>query len=67
MGDMKLLLDKIIDSHYSITYIAKRTGISRTTLYHRLAGRREFKTTEIKALKELLNLSNKELQDIFFA
>ncbi len=47
--------------------IAKRLGISETALYHKISGEVEFKASEIVKLKEILHLTNRQRDEIFFA
>lgn len=67
MTDVKALREKIRQSGISMTAISEKTGILRETLYNRLAGKGEFKASEISALSIALNLSSAERDDIFFA
>lgn len=50
-----------------VTYLADQMGITRETLYNKVRGRREFKTSEIMTLSQLLHLSSRERDEIFFA
>ena len=50
----------------SVTYIANILGITRGALYKKLDNITEFKASEIVLLKKILNLSDKERDDIFF-
>lgn len=63
---MYSLKDKIQDSGISITHIAKSLGISRAGLYLKLNGATEFKASEIVKLRELMNLTNAEQEQLFF-
>lgn len=47
--------------------IAKRLGISETALYHKLNNTVEFKASEIVKMKEMLHLTDKQRDKIFFA
>lgn len=42
-------------------------GISNTTLSYKINNKREFTSSEIKALQEVLNLNEEEREIIFFA
>ena len=42
------------------------TEISLPSMYNKMAGRTEFTRSEIQAIKEVLNLSDAEVMDIFF-
>ena len=51
----------------SITQIANQLPISRQALHDRLSGKVEFKVSEIKQLKSILNLATQDVDNIFFA
>lgn len=51
----------------TIPKTAEKIGISKKALYCKLDGSSEFKQSEIKALKELLSLSDTRVNEIFFA
>jgi transcriptional regulator with XRE-family HTH domain len=65
--DLKYLNDKINEIKIPITSIAEKMGVSRQTLYLKMNGHREFKTSEIEKLCEILRLTNDEKSLIFFA
>ncbi len=65
--DSEMLRKKIDSSMIPKSCIAGCLGITRETLYRKLRGEREFKTSEIKRLATLLHLSNEERDSIFFA
>lgn len=67
MVNIDLLEKRIRDSGMTMVTIAKKCGILRETLYNRLKGRGEFKASEILKLSEVLRLSVKERDSIFFA
>lgn len=67
MTDVKLLSEKIYNSGISISFIARKIGISREGLYKKLHNQTEFKASEISCIKEILHLSNQERDEIFFA
>ena len=67
MTDIKLLKETIKNSGISMAFIAKKTGITRETLYNRLDGRGEFKASEIYKLSQVLHLTSEERDEIFFA
>lgn len=66
MTDTVALKDAIKNSGMSVTYIANILGITRGALYKKLDNITEFKASEIVLLKNILNLSDKERDDIFF-
>jgi len=66
LTDTVALKDAIKNSGMSVTYIANILGITRGALYKKLDNITEFKASEIVLLKKILNLSDKERDDIFF-
>lgn len=67
MTNFDLLHKAIEDSGLSMTKIANRTGILRTTLYNRLAGIGEFTASEIVSLSKCLRLTKAERDKIFLS
>ena len=63
------LLNKVIEEKgVSKTHIANKLGISRNALYNKLQGKSLFNQYEIKAICEVLNITNTKVKDaIFFA
>ena len=66
MKGLELLRKKIDQSGLKPTYVAERLGISYQGLKKKLDGDTEFKASEIAILKDMLQLSDVEVQDIFF-
>ena len=48
-------------------FIAQRLGISSSSFENRVNGLTQFKTADISILRDLLNLSNDQIMDIFFS
>lgn len=67
MFNQKLLKAKIIAQGFTRAEIAKKMGISLTTLNYKLNGRQEFKLSEVKKICTILNLNKSEREKIFFA
>jgi len=67
MANLELLSQKISESGMTIVAIAKKTGITRETLYNKMKGYGEFKASEIMGLSNALHLTMKERDRIFFA
>ncbi len=65
--DLGYLNSKIDEIDIPITAIANKMGISRQSLYLKLNGRREFKTSEMRKICEILRLTTEERNRIFFA
>ena len=66
MTDTNLLKAKISESGKTMTFIARKLGISRESLYLKINNSHEFKASEIETLKNELSLTNKERDAIFF-
>lgn len=66
MTNTKLLRRKIDESGYKLRYIAKQLGISYQGLMYKINNKSEFKASEIQKLKNLLKLTDAEVQMIFF-
>ena len=58
--DIQALKNKIEESGMTMTSIARKSKISRETLYNRLNGIGEFTASEIIGLTTALNLSKSE-------
>lgn len=67
MTDIQALKDTMKESGIPMTVIAEKTGMLRETLYNRLAGKGEFRASEITALTAVLHLTRDQRDDIFFA
>lgn len=65
--NLKYLNDKIEEIKIPVTTIAERMGISRQSLYLKMRGEREFKTSEVSKLCEILRLTDEEKTLVFFA
>ncbi len=58
---------KIIEKSFKMYEVANHLNISTTTLYRKMCGNSDFTRSEIQLIKEFLNLSVKDCNDIFFA
>ena len=67
MTDVEKLNKTIEESGITITAIACKMGISREGLYKKLNNETEFKASEILMMQNILHMSNKERDEIFFA
>lgn len=67
MVDAKRL--KIAMVEVGITYadLAKKIGVSYTTLYRKITGATEFTLPELRSIVEALQLTEAEMHTIFFA
>lgn len=61
------LKGEIVRSGLTLAQYAEGIGISSSTLVERMAGRSEFKHSEIERTIRLLHLSDQQIIDIFFA
>lgn len=67
MTDTTLLRNLMEESGFKIYFIAKKCGMSYPSLLSRLNGEHEFKVNEVRALKEILNLTDEDVAKIFYA
>lgn len=58
---------KIIEKGFSVQEIAKLLGINSSTLYRKMNSETDFTRNEIAMLREYLDFSLDEMNDIFFA
>lgn len=65
--NLAYLNDRIAVSRIPITAIAEGLGLSRQSLYLKMKGERDFKTSEVTKLCEILRLTDEEKMLIFFA
>ena len=65
--NLNYLNDRITLSRIPITAIAEEMGLSRQSLYLKMKGEREFKSSEVVKLCEILRLTEEERMLIFFA
>lgn len=65
--NLEYLNDRIALSRVPITAIAEGLGLSRQSLYLKMKGEREFKTSEVTKLCEMLRLTDEEKRLVFFA
>lgn len=65
--NLTYLNDRIVLSRIPITAIAEEMGLSRQSLYLKMKGEREFKSSEVTKLCEILRLTDEERMLVFFA
>lgn len=65
--NLSYLNDRIALSRVPIVALAEMLGISRQSMYLKMKGEREFKTSEVAKLCEVLRLTDKEKTLVFFA
>lgn len=66
LPNLNKLQEVIDDSGMTMVSIAKKSGITRETLYNRMAGKGDFKLSEVLGLTRALKLSVKDRNSIFF-
>lgn len=64
--NLEYLNDRIAVSRIPITAIAEGLGLSRQSLYLKMKGKRDFKTSEVSKLCEILRLTDEEKMLVFF-
>ena len=67
MTNSKLLRDVLQESGYKLVYAASACGLTYAGFLNKLNNETEFKASEIGALKKLLQLTDAEINAIFFA
>ncbi len=67
MFSKNLFKAAIIRTGLSSKELAQKIGISERTLYRKMSGDSDFTRIEIIEIRNLLNLSSAELEEIFFA
>jgi len=67
MTNTELLVEKMEETGMTMTAIAKKAGMERTTLYNRLKGKGEFTASEIVRLSTVLRLNKPDRDKIFLS
>lgn len=66
MTNTSLLRKKIDESGYKLCFIASKLGITYQGFLKKINNETEFKASEMQILRELLNLTDAEFEQIFF-
>ncbi len=66
MTNTIMLKFKIEESGYKLGFISKKLGISYQAFLNKVQNKTEFKQNEIQKLCDLLDLTLKEKEEIFF-
>lgn len=66
MVNQNLLNSKVALSGLTFKELAKKIGMPYQSFNNRKTGKIEFTSSEIKALKDILNLTNDDVAEIFF-
>lgn len=67
MTNSVLLKEIVKESGLKKTFIAERMGVSYSTYMRKESGKSPFYSDELSIMWSLLNLSEKEVTDIFFS
>ena len=67
MVNIQRLKGEVKANGLTTTAMAKKMGVSSNTLNELYAGRMQFKLNHVNDICEILNLSKKQRDDIFFA
>ena len=67
MTNTTLLRQKIDESGYKLQFLAEKCGLTYYGLMKKVNNETEFKASEIKALKDLLNFTDDDATKNFFA
>lgn len=62
-----MLRETIKERGCTITFLARKLGISREGFYKKLSGKSEYKASEIFEMQKVLNLTDEKRDQIFFA
>jgi DNA-binding phage protein len=66
MTDTQALLDVINDKGLKLTFIAKKIGLSRYSLYNKIHNKSYFNAAEIQALCKVLDIKSTVTKDKLF-
>lgn len=67
MFDRKKFHGRVIAEGYTLVTISEKLGISPVTMTRKMSRGGDFTRSELQKLKSLLNMSDAEMNDIFFA
>lgn len=60
------LCGKMREHHYTIDSLSKRLNLSKTGLFNKIHGKKEFLCSEIQTIKIVLELNQEDFDAIFF-
>lgn len=66
MFDRKKFHGRVIAEGYTLVTISEKMGISPVTMTRKMSRGGDFTRSELQQLRALLNLSNEDMDDIFF-
>ena len=67
MTNTELLRRRIASSGYKLTFIAQKCGLTYQGFLNKLNNESEFRSGEIMAIRDLLDIPCEEADEIFFA
>lgn len=67
MFDRKKFRGKVISEGYTLAEVAEKLQISPATLNRKMSGVSDFTRIELQRLRNILSMSDAEMNDIFFA
>ena len=67
MTNTKVLQGKMRENGFTLKSLSKFIGLSSTALFNKVHGEKEFLISEVRALRTALDLSDADVQEIFFA
>jgi len=67
MFDRKKFHGRVIAEGYSLVTVAEQLGISPVTLTRKMSRNGDFTRAELQKLRTVLNLTDEDLNEIFFA
>lgn len=67
MFRLNLFKSKLALNNKTIKEVAGAVGINEATLYRKINGTSDFTRNEIQLIRQFLNLSSEDVEEIFFA
>ena len=67
MFDRKKFHGRIIAEGYTLVTVSEKLGISPVTMTRKMSRGGDFTRSELQQLRSLLNLSDEDMNEIFFA
>jgi len=67
MFDRKKFRGKVVSEGYTLAEVAEKLYINPVTLSRKMSGESDFTRSELQKLKALLNMSDNDMNEIFFA
>ena len=67
MTNTAKLQGKMREKRYTIKSLAKKLGLSSTTLFNKIHNEKEFLVSEVQSISDALGLNSDEIQEFFFA